>query len=182
MDLFGDMKIKLKTIEKITKYKIKQNVLSIGLDLAMRTGICSIHTDNHYAYFKWLFLEFDSINEKILYRNMVNAFENLMNKQNIAIIEKPFVGFSRSGSMKLSTFCGFAICEAIKKSIPYELISAVSARSKFKIDTRSYGKGKSKVAVADWLKKNFKLELDDNDISDSIILALCGICKGIKFK
>lgn len=176
------MKISIKQIEKITEYKVKKNFLSIGFDIATRTGVCVIKTNGTSISLDYLFLEFDPKDKKALYRNMVNSFDELINKQDLAVIEEPFVGFSRQGSMELGRFCGFAISDCIKKNVPYNMISAVSARSRFKINMRKYGKGKSKIAVADWLKNNLNIELEDDDISDAIVLALLGICEGMKFK
>lgn len=177
------IKTSIKIIEEILGYKIKKNFYSIGFDTASRTGICFIETTSKDLKIDWMFIEFkDSGDKKSKYITMVNTFSNILDKQNLAVIEDVFVGFNRAGSVELARYGAFAICECIKKGIDFETISAMSARAKFKIDSRKLGKGKSKQAVALWLKQNLNLKLDDEDISDSIILGLLGVCDGIEYK
>ena len=179
------MKILIQQIESITGYKVKKNFISLGLDTAKRTGISIIKTSDKVATFDWMFIEFkDAGDTKQIYKTMVNTFENLFNEQNIAIIEQVFVGFNRAGSVELARYGSFAISECIKKKIPYELISALSCRSRLGIKTTAkagYGKGQSKKAVADWLKNNLDISLNDEDASDAVCLALLGILEGVKF-
>lgn len=179
------MNIKLTDITKITGYKTKKNTVSLGLDTAKRSGLAIIQTNDKYATLNWLFIEFKDAGSKTqIYKTMVKTFENYFINIDKAVIEQVFVGFNRAGSVELARYGSFAIAECIKKEIPYDLISAVSARSRLGIKTSKsagYGKGKSKLAVADYLKNNFDIELDDEDASDAIILAMLGILEGVKF-
>jgi hypothetical protein len=75
--------------------------------------------------------------------------------------------FSRAGSVELAKFGAFAIAECIKKDMSYDTISAVSARSKFKIYCRKYGKGQSKKCVAEFVK-NLGIDLTNVKMSTNI--------------
>jgi len=177
-------KISLEQIQKITGYKTKQNYVSIGLDFATRTGVSYIKTDKKEATIDYMFIEFKGNEVKEKYKLMVKTLENLINSEDLAIIEDVFIGFNRAGSMELAKYHAFAIAECIKKGVNFETITALSCRSRLGIKTTAkagYGKGKSKLAVADYLKNNFDLKLDDEDASDAIILALLGILEGVKF-
>jgi hypothetical protein len=174
------MKILIKDIEKNLPYKLKQNFACIGIDTAQISGICFLKTDKEYLHIDSLILSFKTKEHKEIYESMVKTFEKLFTNENLAIIEEVFVGFSRAGSVELAKYGAFAISECIKKDIPYETISAVSARGKFKINTQKYGKGKSKLAVGEYVE-GLGVKLSDNNAVDAFILALCGLCQGIEF-
>ena len=175
------MKIKISDLEKKLGKKIKRNFKSIGVDTAQTSGIVFLTTDDEYVHMDNLVLGFKTKNKKEIYSSMVKTFEKLFQNENLAIIEEVFVGFSRAGSVELSKYGAFAIAECIKKDISYETISAVSARSKFKIDTKKYGKGKSKLAVASFVKE-LDIDLTDNNLVDAFILALLGIIEDMDFR
>lgn len=178
------MRISLKKIAEVTGYKPKKNCVSIGFDWATRAGISVIKTSEKYATIDYIFIEFKGNEPKEKYKLMVKALEDLINAQNIAVIENVFIGFNRAGSMELAKYHAFAIAECIKKDVNYETITALQCRSRLGIKTTKkagYGKGKSKLAVSDYLKNNFDMELDDEDASDAVILALLGILEGVKF-
>jgi len=179
------MKIKIADLEKKLNFKLKKNYKSVGVDTAQITGIVFLKTDKTDLYIDGLVLGFKTKDKKEIYGTMVRTFEKLFNDENLAIIEDTFVGFNRKGSIELTRYGSFALAECIKKNIEYEIILARSARAKFKIDLNSkeykkkYGKGKSKQAVSDWVN-NLDIKLQDNNLVDAFILALCGICEGIK--
>lgn len=179
------MKIKLDKLEYIIGSKIKKRTTCIGLDTAQRSGVAFIKTTDDYVHIDWMFIEFkESGDRKQIYKTMINTFENLFEDQDFATIEEVFVGFNRAGSVELARYGSYAISACVRKGIDYELISAVSCRSKFGIKTTKkagYGAGKSKKAVADWLERKLGLKLDDEDISDAIILGLCGIIEDMNF-
>lgn len=175
------MKIPISKIEEVTGLKIKQNFTSIGFDWATRAGIAFIKTTDKYATIEVIFIEFKTAEVKDKYRTMVKTLENLISSEDLAVIENVFVGFNNASSMELAKYHAFAISECIRKNVPYETISAVSCRAKLKIDARKFGKGKSKEAVAYWLKENLAIDLSDDDASDAICLALCGILKDFDF-
>lgn len=172
------MKIPIKKIEEITGYDIKKNFTSIGFDWATRAGISYIKTTDKYVNINYIFIEFKTDNVKDKYKLMVKTLGDLINSENLAVIEDVFIGYSRGGSMELAKYHAFAISECIRKGVDYETLLATTCRSKLGILTTKkagYGKGLAKKAVADWLKNNLDIKLDDEDASDAIILALLGI-------
>jgi len=171
------MKILISKIQSVTGRKIKKSFVSLGFDIAKRTGICEIKVNTKYIYLDWGFIEFDSSDKKNMYKQMLQEFDQIIQKQDFSMIEDTFVGFNRKGAIELSRYGAFAIATCIRKGINWDLITAVSARANLKIDTRKFGKGKSKLAVADWLKTELDIELEDEDISDAIVLAINGILK-----
>jgi len=181
------MKIKIEQIEKITGYKVKKNFKSIGLDIAERTGICNISTTDQYATIKFNFLEFDNTDINRVYKDMYNSFKVSIFNQDIIVIEDSFYGMGNPDVFKkLTRFGSLALAVSLEKDVPRVFILATSSRSKLKILTTKkagYGKGESKKAVADWLRKNFAIDLKgDDDASDAIVLALLGILEGMDFR
>lgn len=174
------MKIKILELEKSIGYTIKRNFKSVGIDTAQTSGVAFLKSDDEYVHIDSLVLGFKTKDKKEIYESMIKTFAKLFNDENMAIIEEVFVGFSRAGSVELAKYGAFAISECVKKDIPYETISAVSARAKFKINTQKYRKGKSKLAVADFLK-SIKIDVVDDNIADAIVLSLIGLCKEIDF-
>lgn len=180
------MRIKLDKAEHILGKKIKKNFYSIGLDWATRTGISFIKTDDKYIEIDFMFIEFkDCSDKKDKYRVMVKTLENLLDDQDLAVVEDVFLGLNRAGSMELAKYHAFAVSECVRKNINYETIPAVSCRAKLNILTTKkagYGRGMAKKAVADWLENKFNIKLEDEDISDAIILGILGIIEGMNFK
>ncbi len=179
------MKIPIAKIEEVTGYKVKKGFMSVGFDWATRAGVSFIKTSDKFATIEFIFIEFKSDESKDKYKLMVKTLEDLINNEDMAVIEDVFIGFNRAGSMELAKYHAFAISECVRKGVDYETLSAMSCRAKLGIKTTlkaGYGKGKSKLAVSDWLKNNFDIKLDDDDASDAICLALLGILKGLDFE
>lgn len=178
------IKIPIVQIEKATKYKIKPNFISIGFDFATRAGISFIKTTKQSAEIDYMFIEFKGNEVKEKYKLMVKTLENLITSEDMVVIEDVFIGFNRAGSIELAKYHAFAISECIRKNMNYETITAMSCRNRLGIKTTAkagYGKGQAKKAVADWLKKKLDINLNDEDASDAVCLALLGILEGVKF-
>jgi len=178
------MKIPITKIEEVTGYKVKKGIYSIGMDWASRAGIAFIKTSSKNATVEYLFIDFKGNKPKEKYKLMVKTLEDLIKEEDIAIVENVFVGFNRKGSLELAKYHAFALSECIRKEIPYETIMAKDCRARLGIKTTKkagYGRGKAKLAVADYLKSKFNIKLDDEDASDAVILALLGVLKGIEF-
>lgn len=181
------MKIKLDHIEKITGYKIKKYYKSIGLDIAERTGLCNISTTDKYATIKFNFLEFDNNDINRVYKDMFSSFKVSIFNQDIVVIEDSFYGVGNPDVFKkLIRFGSLALAVSLEKDIKREFILATTSRSKLSIKTTEkagYGKGKSKKAVADWLRKYLGIDLEgDDDASDAVVLAILGILEDFDFR
>lgn len=172
------MKIKIKDLEKKLNKKIKKNIKVIGLDTAKKTGVCFISTTRENINIDWCKLEFNYKTQEEMLKLMYKEFEQLFSNEDLAIVEEVFVGFSREGSLHLAKMGTLAIAQCINKKIDFKLILAKSARAKFfKLDSKKW-KGKTKQAVGNYLE-TIEIKTKDEDVNDSIILGLCGICEGI---
>jgi len=176
------MKIKIIDLEKKLNKKIKRNYKSIGFDTATHTGVGIIITDNEYATIDWALIHFEANTIQELYKQMYREFEKLIDKKSdCCIVEDVFLGMNPDTTIKLARFGGLVIAHAINKDVHFETIGARSARSKlFKLDYKKY-KGKTKQAVADYLK-NIGIQIDDDNCADGIILALLGVIDKLDFR
>lgn len=176
------MKIKITDLENKLNCKIKRNCNSIGFDTATKTGVGVIKTTKTYVNIEWSLIHFQSDDIREIYKQMYWEFGNFISKDfDICVIEDVFVSLNPDTTIKLARFGGLVMAHTIENQIHFECIKAVSARAKLKINTRSY-KGKPKKAVADWLKNNLELELDEDNCADGVVLALLGIIEGLDFK
>ncbi len=179
------MKIPIRIIEHVTGYDVKKNFVSLGLDIAERTGLCEIKTDNEYAHISFWAVEFDKTDINTVYKNMYNTFNNCINNQNIVVIEDSFL--QRFGRFvqadvfkKLTRFGTLALASSLNKNIEYKFILAKSSRAKLKIKMIT---GKPKESVANWLRDNLAIDLKgDDDASDGVVLALLGILECMDFR
>lgn len=175
------MKISIKKLEEKLGYKIKRDFKSVGFDTARICGVAFIRTTQTYAHFDWCYLEFENKTQEDLLAQMYKEFGKLLSDENFAVVEEVFLGFSKSGSLHLAKMGTMAVAQCVAKEIPYKLILAMSARAKFKINTRKYGKGKSKLAVKDWLKETLGIEINEDNCEDAVVLALLGVCEEMDF-
>lgn len=175
------MKIPIKDLEKKLGYPIKKNFKTIGWDTAEKCGVAFIKTDEEFAHFDWCYLEFHKESEEELLIQMYKEFGKVITDENFAVIEQVFLGINPAGSLILAKMGTMACAQCVQKNIPFKLISAVSARSKLKIDVYSYGKGNSKKAVLDWCN-NLGIDITEENSVDAIALACLGICEGLDFK
>lgn len=90
------MKIKITDLEQRLNKKIKRNIQSIGLDIAERTGICIITSDESTVDLDWQFIEFDKTNINSVYKNMFHEFSKIIVQDkfasdDIVVIEDTFL-------------------------------------------------------------------------------------------
>ena len=175
------MKIEIAQIEEKLEYKIKRNFNTIGFDTATTTGICILRTDDKYLVIEPLVVSFKTEDKKERYVSAVKMFEKLLEDDMYVIVEDVFNKMNVYVTIYLARLGGFAISAAIRQNLDFETILAKSARSKFKIDTMKYGKGKSKLAVADWIK-DLGVDIKDDNIADAFVLSLLGMCEGMDFR
>lgn len=178
------IKINIKKLEKITGYKIQKGFTTIGLDIATKTGYAILTSDQKNVILDCGFISFDKSTDHQRYKQFYMAFKELITTQDLTVIEDTFLGRNPNGMKQLTRFGTLAIATCIDKRVPYEIIGAASARAKLKIDSRKFGKGKSKLAVADYLKTKLDIDLgmELNDVSDAIVLAILGLCREMDFR
>lgn len=182
------MKIKISKIEEQLGKTIKRNTQSIGMDIAERCGICIITTDETHLDLDWQFIEFDKTNINSVYKGMFNEFSKIIIPEkayhNVVVIEDTFLKFFGKFPQvdmfkKLTRFGTIALVCCFLKEIEYNFILAKSARSKLKIKMKA---GEPKESVARYLHNTLDIKVDDDDISDAIVLSILGLIEGLDYR
>lgn len=176
------MKLKISDIEFRLNKKIKRNYSVVGFDTSSKAGVCFAKTDDTYIHLDWTTLTFETSDQRKMYAQMFQEFGQLITSENLVIIEEVFVSFNPKVALFLARMGTLVLANCLIKNIPFEFLSAISARSKLGINTRKAPKGKSKEYVAQWLKENLNFDIEQNDIADALILCLNGIVEGTVFK
>lgn len=186
-------KIKLSTIETwIGKY-LKRNVISIGADTAVyHTAFAIIRTTDTYLIIEELRkIEVPKLAKKSDIKHVLDnvdlfteQLDNLKNdfsqkyKFDYLNIEDCFYSFSVK-TTKLLAYNGILTYDRLKRiSNNATLTMPQSARNKVGFKKSKNAKGSQlKQEIVDYINLilNLKLKLKDNDVSDSIMLALSGI-------
>ena len=176
------MKIKIKDLESKLNKKIKRNFVSVGFDTATKTGIGFITTTKTHITIDWALISFEANTVQELYKQMYKEFRKFIDKKvNCCVVENVFLGMNPDVTIKLARFGGLVIACAIDNDVHFETIGARSARAKlFKLDRKKY-KGKSKQAVADYLK-SIDIEINEDNCADGVLLGLLGIIEDMDFK
>lgn len=176
------MKILISEFEKRLNQKIKRNCSVVGVDTATITGIGFITTTNTHIDINWSLVSFEANSIHELYKQMYEEFEKFIDKSiQLVVIEDVFLGLNPDVTIKLSRFGGLVMARAINNNVPFVTIGAKSARAKlFKLDSKKY-KGRTKEAVADYLK-SIGIEIEENNCADGVILALLGIIEDMDFR
>jgi len=176
------IKLNIKDLEIKLNKKIKKNFSSIGVDTATHTGIGFITTTDKEITIDWALIHFEANKIQDLYIQMYKEFGKFIDESvDCCVVEDVFLGMNPDVTIKLARFGALAMAQAINHNVHFETIGAKSSRAKlFKLDPKKY-KGKTKEAVADYLK-SIGIEIDENNCADGIILALLGIIDGIDFR
>lgn len=175
------MKVKIKDIERLINYKLKRNFKSVGVDTASKIGICFLETDEEYLSIDPLILSFNTKDVKEKYNTFVKTLDKIIDDEYYVIAEDVFHGINPTVTIVLGSYRGFVLSCAIRKNLEYETISAISARSKFKIKTTGFGKGNAKLGVKQWID-SLGIDIKDHDAADGFVLALLGLCVDMDFR
>lgn len=167
------LKITINKIEKIAGRKVIKNLKVIGFDTASRTGWCKIVTDNTHVHLDYGFIDIKSKNLYFKYDQCIEAFDNLVfNELDKVVIEETWYGRNVRVFQLLSRLGGFIYALAHLKKIKQKyFLSAVQARKTLGFTSR----GDKKLVHKEFHEKFKDIKIEDNDIVDGIILALCGI-------
>jgi Holliday junction resolvasome RuvABC endonuclease subunit len=176
------IKLDILELEKRLGKKLKRNFTSVGIDTAKHTGLGFISVDDKEVEINWSLISFEANTIQELYKQMYKEFGNFIDKSiDVVVVEDVFLGMNPDVTIKLARFGGLAIAQAINNNILFKTIGASSARAKlFKLDKKAY-KGRSKEAVADYLK-SIGIEIDEDNCADGVILAILGIIDGLDFR
>lgn len=169
------MKLPIKPIEKALGKRLNKNVISIGVDTASRAGICFASVDKDTLYLNTQFLEIKSTDLYFKYNQLIKSFTSLLSisdpDKHVLIIEDTYFGknvevlkmISRMGMIVY--MCGKqAGIENIKFIYPTSSRKALGIKGTLK-----------KAEVHKELAKILGVKVEDEDIADSIVLALVGL-------
>jgi Holliday junction resolvasome RuvABC endonuclease subunit len=164
------------TLKKLEKKlgKLKKNVQVLGIDTASRTGWCLIKTDAKNIYLDFGVFKVDSKDVNFKFGKIIETFDNIIKPEYKVILEDTFLGmkFMNPYMFKYLSKLGgilFAVCK-YKKVEDISFLMASSARKTIGIK----GNCKKK-EVHDSIKGLLGIEINDEDVSDAIVLALNGV-------
>jgi len=194
------MKWKIIDIEKLLGKKIKKNILSVGFDLAeYSTGVCFLRTSETELYVdKFQIIEISrskelTIIDKLeLYLKELFKLRKTIKKINVSVIEdchlqyfgrKPNVWtvkiLSRFETLVWAIFRKYTDYSYFKQAQHARLSIGFKSRRKKKIEKTIKNNRKKKetvkLQVKNWLKKQFKLNIEKDDLADAFVLALNGL-------
>lgn len=168
--------IKIKDLEKRLERRIKRNIISLGIDPASRTGWCSAITDKDTVIFDYGFIDVKSKDVFFKYNQLINYFTDLFSIfkskdcEKIVVIEDVFFGKNINTLKMLARIGMIAYVLSHQKNLPRTYILASTARSSLGF------KGTSKKPEVHYeIKNKLKIDLNDEDATDALILSLIGI-------
>jgi Holliday junction resolvasome RuvABC endonuclease subunit len=177
------MKLKISDLELKLNKRIKRNTSIIGFDTSSKCGVCFGKSDDKNVEFDHTFLEYDTSDHQKMYIQMYNDFGALLTDEKLCIIEQVYVSFNPNVALLLARMGSLIMARCIEKKIPFQFLSAISARANLGIKTKKdkegnkIPKGHTKEVVANWLKEELGFEIDQNDIADALVLVLNGLCE-----
>jgi len=177
------MKLLIKDLESKLGKRIKHNFSVIGWDTSSKCGVCFAKSNDKEVEFDWTFLEYDTSDHQKMYTQMYHDFGSLLSDEKLSIIEQVYVAFNPNVALLLARMGTLIMARCIEKKIPFQFLSAISARANLGIKTKKdkdgnkIPKGHTKEVVANWLKEELGFEIDQNDIADALVLVLNGLCE-----
>jgi len=177
------IKLNIKDLENKLGKKLKRNFSVIGWDTSSKCGVCFGKTNNIYLEVDHTFLEYDTSDHQKMYIQMYNDFGSLLTDEKLSIIEQVYVAFNPNVALLLARMGSLVMAQCISKKIPFQFLSAISARANLGIKTKKdkdgnkIPKGHTKEVVANWLKEELNFTIDQNDIADALVLTLNGLCE-----
>ncbi len=174
------MKLKIKYIEKKLGIKLRKNSVSLGLDTATKTGYCIARTNTVTINFNvgYINLNMKEIKDRVLrnelrYEELYRRFRELIKTEYIVVIEDVFYRRNPQSLILLARIG--AIAWTISKEKKCKRIlwkTAVQARKALGLPCN-----KKKIVVMEAMNKVLKTKIENNDIIDSIVLAIGGLIK-----
>ena len=170
------LKMKIKQLEAILGKKIKRNTKVLGIDIATKTGFCIAKANTVNVIFDYNFVTFTNNDEFDRYQQIAKTFIEIIDKDFEVVIEDTFLGFNPKTFKLLSRFGGIVcgICET-KGVVGYTFKMPSSLRAGVGIKMGKVKKGEAKKAVRKWLIDNLDLDVENDDIADSVVISLYGL-------
>ena len=166
---------KIKDLEVRLGKKIKKNGSAIGIDTASRTGWALVKTTQNLIFFSYGVVDIQSKDRLFKYNKFIEFFEalfyNWANTKTTVVIEDTFFRHNPHMYAMISRFG--AIVYTIAHLFGYKnkiFIRANSARAKIGLTGNA-----KKTQIQKQLKEKLNLDIEDKDVLDAIVLALCGL-------
>ena len=163
--------------EKLQK-PIKRNCKTLGLDIATKTGWATIKTDKENLILDYGFINVQAKDHLIKFDEYIEQFKSLIKPSYKVVIEDCFFGFGNALALKLLAKLegiAYAVCRfnGVKERPSFYMAS--SARKL--VGCKGNAK---KPEVHQWIKDTLNIELDNEDASDAVILAFCGVLDEVR--
>lgn len=159
----------IKEFEKKIGKVLKKNCFVLGLDTATKTGWTVLKTTKKKIYFTHGTFKVDTKDTNFKYNEIIDIFQKLIQPKQQVVIEDTFYRFNPAMFRMISRIGAIAYTIAHLKGCEVSYIFATTARKNLGLK----GNGKKEEVQAEFLRMTNIKEID-NDIIDSIILALNG--------
>lgn len=188
------MNLKIKSLEKKLGFKLKRNAYVIGVDTASITGLCIMETNNqsikvNTSTFKLpVVKKTDELSDKIVEKLEFmlrairdfkkNEFANKKASNTILVLENSFMGVNVVTFGILRMLCGLIFAELFDNFETIKIIFPMSARKNvgFKSQLKKGVKREEKKKeIINWVNNIFGSNLENDNETDAIILALNGL-------
>lgn len=184
--------LSIQKIEKQLGFKLKRNCYCLGIDVASNTGFSIIEINEKNLTINTEKVKFASISkatdkraeryEEIIGETLlwIRKFKKKVytkHKQTILVLENSYLGFNAYTFGFLKFLCGLFYAELYDLFTEIKIIFAISARKEigFKSALKKGAKRKDKKQeIIDWLNAKIGMEIESDDIADSLILAIVG--------
>jgi Holliday junction resolvasome RuvABC endonuclease subunit len=188
------MNLKIKSLEKKLGFNLKRNAYVIGVDTASITGLCIMETNNqsikvNTSTFKLpVVKKTDELSDKIVEKLEFmlrairdfkkNEFANKKASNTILVLENSFMGVNVVTFGVLRMLCGLIFAELFDNFETIKIIFPMSARKNvgFKSQLKKGVKREEKKKeIINWVNNIFGSNLENDNETDAIILALNGL-------
>jgi len=189
--------IPLKKLEKNLGLKLKTNIYCVGVDTASTTGICFLTITDKLATFEWELFKLPVLPKKV--RDQMEKAEKYgavldfallaireIKKQckktdnGILVLEQSFMQMNPDTFGELRALCGIFYAElydyfpTIRIWLPGVVRKMVGFHSTLK---RSADRKDKKQEIVNWVNRVLGTKIDNDNLSDAIILSLAGVIK-----
>lgn len=170
------IKCSLKEFEKRLGRNLKKNIICLGVDPASKTGWCIVETNDTDILFDYGTIHIDSTDVYFKYNQLIKLFENLVktvvskSKNKTVIVEDCWLGKNVAALKMLARIGMIVYTISHQHSISVSFLTPVQSRNRLGFK----GNVKKQIFQAEAIKK-LKLELDDEDAIDALVLSLNGI-------
>jgi len=188
------MNYKIKDIEKKLGFRLKKNSYCLGVDTASTTGLAVLETDNKILKIRTSIFKLptvkkeDELSDKFVEKLefMLRSirdfkkqeFGNKKANKTILVLENSFLSFNPVTFGLLRMLAGIIFSELFDNFEEIKIIFPMSARKRvgFKSQLKKGTKSKEKKQeLIDFINNIFGTKETSDDITDAIILSICGL-------